>query len=140
LVTTLSTIQGKRALLLASPVSLSRLPNYCALHDIDELLKDNNPVSQKLADVLQQKGPQYVKQRSSVWFAMRKEVRVTGSTIYAATGAGGLKAQREHFLQVTGFNVFYVHIPGRVPILHNIFDIISANLQQLWHLYNLPHL
>lgn len=39
----------------------------------------------------------YIKQKSSEWQEARKQVTVTGSTIYGATGYDGLKRELEHF-------------------------------------------
>ena len=39
----------------------------------------------------------FVKQRTDVWFSMRKTAMVTGSTFNAAIGLGSLKKQLEHY-------------------------------------------
>ena len=38
-----------------------------------------------------------VKQRSPFWFERRKDMKVTGSTMFQAIGLDGLKRQKEHF-------------------------------------------
>ena len=49
---------------------------------------------------------QFVKQRTNKWFALRKEARVTGSTLNSAIGLDMLSKQKEHH---------YVHVHGRKP-------------------------
>ena len=48
----------------------------------------------------------FVKQRSDKWFQMRKESRVTGSTLNSAIGLDTLQKQKDHH---------YIHIRGRKP-------------------------
>ena len=38
-----------------------------------------------------------IKQKSPLWFDRRREMKVTGSTIFQAVGLDGLKKQKEHF-------------------------------------------
>ena len=40
------------------------------------------------------------KQRTDEWYEARKDMKVTGSTMYSAIGCDGLKKQREHFDKV----------------------------------------
>ena len=40
-----------------------------------------------------------VKQRSDKWFKLRKEARVTGSTMYRSLGLDTLKKQKEHYYE-----------------------------------------
>ena len=42
----------------------------------------------------------YIKQRTEQWLNIRKEAKVSGSTIYGALGLDGLKAQKQHFDKV----------------------------------------
>ena len=42
----------------------------------------------------------YIKQRTDKWFNIRKEAKVTGSTIYGSLGLESLKKQVQHFDQV----------------------------------------
>ena len=49
---------------------------------------------------------QFVKQRTNKWFVLRKEARVTGSTLNSAIGLDTLSKQKEHH---------YVHVRGRKP-------------------------
>ena len=39
----------------------------------------------------------FIAQRSDEWFALRKSVKITGSTIYSAIGCDGLGRQKDHF-------------------------------------------
>ena len=41
--------------------------------------------------------PQYLKQRSKIWFELRKRCRITGSTLHTAIGLRGVKEQKCHF-------------------------------------------
>ena len=49
---------------------------------------------------------QYIKQRTEEWFALRKQARVTGSTLNNALGLDTLQKQKQHH---------YIHIRGREP-------------------------
>ena len=40
---------------------------------------------------------EYMKQRSDLWYSLRKECSVTGSTLHSAIGLWTLKEQKEHF-------------------------------------------
>ncbi|XP_045178040.2 uncharacterized protein LOC123538138 [Mercenaria mercenaria] len=46
------------------------------------------------------KNTSIIKQRSDLWFAERKEMKVTGSSIFQAIGCDSLKRQEEHFEKV----------------------------------------
>ena len=66
---------------------------------------------------------QFVKQRTNKWFALRKEARVTGSTLNSAIGLDTLAKQKEHH---------YVHVRSRKPppipvALQKIFDHGTKN-------------
>ena len=55
-----------------------------------------SPESLQLDDFLK-KYLQYMKQRSELWYSLRKECCVTGSTLHSAIGLCTLKEQKEHF-------------------------------------------
>lgn len=46
---------------------------------------------------IQPNNSRYIKQRATEWFNIRKQARVTGSTLNAAAGPGTLKQQQEHY-------------------------------------------
>ena len=41
--------------------------------------------------------PEFVKQRSTLWYSLRKESRLTGSSMYNAIGLRSLKEEQKHF-------------------------------------------
>ena len=57
-----------------------------------------SPETLQLDDFLL-KYPQYIKQRSELWYSLCKEYSVTGSTLHSAIGLRTLKEQKEHFKQ-----------------------------------------
>ncbi|XP_070564965.1 uncharacterized protein [Ptychodera flava] len=85
-------------------VSISDCWRYHSLHDIDMLMTSGIPQLEQFCQYILSLGLPFVKQRSTVWFKARKEVKVTASTLYNAVGCAGLKAQKEHYRQaVLGF-------------------------------------
>ena len=77
---------------LNNSVDLGKQHNYvCLLGLNDTWLQDNND-SQLVLQYAQ-----FVKQRTNVWFNLRKLAKVTGSTFNKALGLEGLKSQLEHF-------------------------------------------
>ena len=66
---------------------------------------------------------QFIKQRSDKWFELRKQFRVTGSTLNTALGLDTLQKQKDHH---------YIHVRGRKPPpippeLQKKFDYGSKN-------------
>ena len=57
-------------------------------------------------DLKEENNLQYIKQRTEEWFALRKQSRVTGSTLNSAIGLDTLQKQKQHH---------YIHIRGREP-------------------------
>ena len=57
-------------------------------------------------DLTNENNIQYIKQRTEEWFALRKQARVTGSTLNNALGLDTLQKQKQHH---------YIHIRGREP-------------------------
>ena len=55
-----------------------------------------HPKTLQLDDFLK-KYPQYMKQRSELWYSIHKECCVTGSTLHSALDLRTLKEQKEHF-------------------------------------------
>ena len=55
-----------------------------------------SPETLQLDDFLK-KYPEYMKQRSELWYSIRKESCITGSTLHSAIGLRTLKEQKEHF-------------------------------------------
>ena len=55
----------------------------------------------QFTDLNDERNMQFVKQRSDKWFEIRKQYRITGSTLNAALGLDTLKKQKDHH---------YVHI------------------------------
>ena len=77
---------------LNNSVDLGKQHNYvCLLGLNDTWLQDNNDSQMVLQYA------QFVKQRTNVWFNLRKLAKVTGSTFNKALGLEGLKSQLEHF-------------------------------------------
>ncbi|XP_070537447.1 uncharacterized protein [Ptychodera flava] len=85
-------------------IPIDHCGRYHALHDIDLFLGCGEEPLEKFAEYVIDQGLPFIKQRSSLWFQARKQVRVTASTLYNAVGCAGLKGQREHYQQaVLGF-------------------------------------
>ena len=59
-------------------------------------LLDNNYIELHHPGMLD-RYPQFIKQRSQRWFDLRKQCRITGSTMHNALGLRTLKAQKEHY-------------------------------------------
>jgi hypothetical protein len=58
--------------------------------------------------------PRYLKQRSDIWFELRKSRRVTGSTLHTAFGLRGVKEQKCHFRKfLEGKESFSQGVPKR---------------------------
>ena len=77
----------------------------------------------QFTDLDNERNMQFVKQRSDKWFEIRKQYRITGSTLNAALGLDTLKKQKDHH---------YVHIRGRKhpptpPELQKKFDYGTKN-------------
>ena len=68
-------------------VNLSGQSNVKLLHIPEELESKVNLKS----------NPHIVKQRSNMWFELRKEARITGSTIYKGIRLETLKLQKDHY-------------------------------------------
>lgn len=43
--------------------------------------------------------PKYVRQRSFIWYHLRKSASSTGNTLHSSIGLRGLKEQKSHFLK-----------------------------------------
>ena len=74
-------------------------------------------------DITKEENYQYIKQRTDEWFQIRKESRVTGSTLNKALGLDTLLKQKEHH---------YVFVHGREeppvsPELQKMFDYGTRN-------------
>ena len=92
-------------------------------------------------DIDKEENYQYIKQRTTEWFQIRKNARVTGSTLNKALGLDTLLKQKEHH---------YVFVHGRQepPVsreLQKKFDHgtrneinATATLSQLIFLHALP--
>ena len=84
----MATINGNEQLFRKSgPILLDTMLNSWILR---------SPETLQLDDFLK-KYPQYMKQRSKLWYSLRKECCVTGSTLHSAIGQRTLKEQKEHF-------------------------------------------
>ena len=69
------------------PILLDSMLNSLILRSPETLQLDNFLL----------KYPEYMKQRSELWYSLRKECSVTGSTLHSAIGLRTLKEQKEHF-------------------------------------------
>ena len=74
-------------------------------------------------DITKEENYQYIKQRTNEWFQIRKQARVTGSTLNKALGLDTLLKQKEHH---------YVFVRGREeppvgPELQKMFDYGTCN-------------
>ena len=84
----MATINGNEQLFRKSgPILLDTMLNSWILR---------SPETLQLNDFLK-KYPQYMKQRSELWYSLCKECCVTGSTLHSAIGLRTLKEQKEHF-------------------------------------------
>ena len=68
-------------------IELSEAKNIKLLHDPEIL--------QRKVNILHH--PEFIKQRSQMWFDMHKKASIRGSTIYHAIGLENLKSQKEYF-------------------------------------------
>ena len=69
-------------------VTLLQQPNTFCLQSLEEI--------EQIMDVTNADNFMYVPQRSSLWYDIRKKVRLTGSTFGKAIGLNRLSAQKEH--------------------------------------------
>ena len=84
----MATINGNEQLFRKSgPILLDTMLNSWILR---------SPETLQLDDFLK-KYPQYMKQRSKLWYSLCKECCVTGSRLHSAIGLRTLKEQKEHF-------------------------------------------
>ena len=84
----MATINGNEQLFPKSgPILLDTMLNSWILR---------GPETLQLDDFLK-KYLQYMKQRSELWYPLRKECCLTGSTLHSAIGLRTLKEQKEHF-------------------------------------------
>ena len=68
--------------------------------------------------------PQFIKQRTPEWHSLRKQARLTGSTIHDAIGLRSLKNQRQHFdnfILHKGSQLQESDLPAAVLQLHTYF-------------------
>ena len=68
--------------------------NYCKG---DTIKIDQQQNYYRLLDNHNVEGSRFIKQRSQSWFELRKQMKVTGSTMNKAVGIDGLKKQQEYF-------------------------------------------
>ena len=84
----MATINGNEQLFCKSgPMLLDTMLNSWILRSPETLQLDN----------FLKKYPQYMKQRSKLWYSLHKECCMTGSTLHSAIGLRTLKEQKEHF-------------------------------------------
>ena len=89
----MATLNGNEQLFRKSgPILLDTMLNSWILR---------SPETLQLDDFLK-KYPQYMKQRSELWYSICKECCVTGSTLHSAIGLRTLKEQKEHFKKFIG--------------------------------------
>ena len=69
------------------PVLLDTLSNGLILREPETLLVDEFLLH----------NPRFIKQRSDLWTAFRKDCKLTGSTMYNALGLRSLKEQKQHY-------------------------------------------
>ena len=90
---------GKLAAVCGGKGQLYQLGSSCDLSATEKYVCLTGPDTQALVDEEQLK-TSFIKQKSDVWFALRKTAKVTGSTCHAALGLSGLKTMKEHFERV----------------------------------------
>ena len=78
---------GNNLYTLGATVELDKQENYMCLID-------------KCLDITTSLDTRQVKQNTPRWFEIRKEAKVTGSTMHRALGLDTLKSQQSHFDQV----------------------------------------
>jgi hypothetical protein len=83
---------------LSSNIQRSISP-YVLENRLDFVAQSNIAMLRESNDSLVEIEPRYVKQRSDIWFEVRKQARVTGSTLHSAIGLRGLKEKQNHFVK-----------------------------------------
>jgi hypothetical protein len=76
--------------------SLRKSPNVVTKTDID-LHKSEHYCETDIKQQSENPTTRQIKQRSEQWFDRRKQVKITGSSMYNALGLDGLNSQKEHF-------------------------------------------
>ncbi|KAH3882766.1 hypothetical protein DPMN_006711 [Dreissena polymorpha] len=74
-------------IIVGNKVNLEREDRYVSIEKYKTRVNDES-------------NPRLIAQRSHEWHAVRKEAKVTGSTLYGAIGCDGLAKQKEHFEKI----------------------------------------
>lgn len=72
---------------------------YAVDNQVDFSVQQNIAMLRESTGALTEIEPRYVKQRSDIWFEVRKRACVTGSTLHSAIGLRGLKEKQNHFIK-----------------------------------------
>lgn len=70
---------------------------YAVDNHVNFSVQQNIAMLRESTGALTEIEPRYVKQRSDIWFEVRKQACVTGSTLHSAIGLRGLKEKQNHF-------------------------------------------